>query len=160
MTDRTRLRKKEVAYVAGQLRSVKLDLVLERVIPAVELERHLHYYPNRTRLWRWWKETKKLASLIAFLVTTFSYLLKSFSTGKERYARFLAAWFQACGEIACSSLATERSRTIWRVMSDGYEYEVTAEDRSSLVHSVAAALFGTLTKEASFYYNCMSYNIE
>ena len=38
----TRLQKKEVAYVTGQLRSVNLDLVLERVIPAVELERHQH----------------------------------------------------------------------------------------------------------------------
>ena len=38
----TRLQRKEVAYVAGQLRSVNLDLALESVIPAVELERHLH----------------------------------------------------------------------------------------------------------------------
>ena len=45
MTDRvktTRLRKKEFVYVTGQLRSVNLDLALECVIPAVELERHLH----------------------------------------------------------------------------------------------------------------------
>ena len=43
MTDRaktTRLQKKEVAYVAGQLHSVNLELVLEHVIPAVKLERH------------------------------------------------------------------------------------------------------------------------
>ena len=41
MTDHaktTRLRKKEVAYVAGQLHSVNLDLALKRVIPAVELD--------------------------------------------------------------------------------------------------------------------------
>ena len=47
MTDHAKttcLQKKEVAYVAGQLCFVNLDLVLERVIPAVELERHLHYY--------------------------------------------------------------------------------------------------------------------
>ena len=146
-----RLQIQEVRYIAGKLRSANQELILQRVIPAVELEQHLQYYPDRMRLWRWWKEKEKLATLVSHMAATFSSLLASFSTGKERYARFLAAWYQSCGTTACPRLASESSRETWKAMIDGYERDVLPADRSALVHAVGAALFGALAQEVTSY---------
>lgn len=79
----------KVTVEEGRLTFVSLHLALECVNST-----YTGYYPGRTRVWRWCRETKKLMCLVTFLEAMVSSLLKTSSTGKEHYAQFPDAWFQ------------------------------------------------------------------
>ena len=121
-----RLQKREVHYVAKQLRSSSVFFIVERVSPTVDCEVHLQYYRTRQRLWTWLKANDKVSAIVSFLLVNFCCLLQSFSTGKERYARFLAAWYQFCGTF---DIAHPESDSVWQKTIDGYEYNVSREER-------------------------------
>ena len=46
-------------------------------------------YPERQNVWNKWSESDKLCVLLSYLLLGFCNLLQKYTSGKERFARFL-----------------------------------------------------------------------
>ena len=84
--------------------------------------------------------------LLHCLMGGFSGLLEKHTTGRERFSRFLVAWYNFVGALACNSLGTRSMRALWENLAIP---AATGDDRSALVHAVAAAVYTFMQKQVS-----------
>ncbi len=94
----TWLLKKEVCK--GILLTNPVDLILS-VISSVEANAtHVQAFPDRKRLWKDVSASAALPDLIGQLVVGYVNLYKSHHKGKDKYSRFLVAWYELFSRFA------------------------------------------------------------
>ena len=143
------LTKRERTYILERLRSADLSVFTSFVKKHMDENEavQLSFYDDRRRLWRLWIETGRLPTLLSFLLSGFCNLLERHTRGGERFARFLIAWHNFVGTLACNPERDAEMEVRWTALTDQLECEVTSESRSALVFAVASASYTFLQQQ-------------
>ena len=145
-----RLRKKEILFIEKRLQQLDLEVMEAFVIKEVEnVEEHISIYPKRQALWQYirTRPNPRIWKLLEFLQGTFCQLFGAHYKGKERFGRFLAAWYKEVGTLACDKLSTHNTSTLWSYLKCQYGEEISSVDRSALISAVAAASYTFFQKQ-------------
>ena len=143
-----KLKKSEVKYISERLREMDMEVMEAYVVKNVDTtEHHVVAYCSRRNLWLHWKRNGLLASLLEFLLKTFCELFNVHCLGKERFAGFLADWYQQVATLGCDSLSIPQTCEVWKLLTTDYPSSITPLDRSALVSAVAAAAYTFFQKQ-------------
>ena len=111
-----RLRKKEILFIEKRSKELDLEVMEAFVINEVEnVEQHIYIYIYILKaLWQYkTRPNPRIWKLLEFLQGTFCQLFGAHYKGKERFGRFLAAWYKEVGTLAFDKLSTHNTSTLW-----------------------------------------------
>ena len=109
-----RLGRRQLQYLTGRLRDIDVDVYVTNIAKQMEEEAvQLTTFECRGEMWRSWKSSGELKLLAVFLLTGFCDLLETHATGKERFARFLFAWYEFVSTVSVATRETAASQKVW-----------------------------------------------
>ena len=143
------LNKREQRYLLERLRSADMSIYSSFVKKHMEESEavQLSFYEERHTLWCAWNESGRLSALLSFLLSGFCDLLERHTTGVERFARFLVAWHNFVGTLACNAENDTELEVLWSRLINGCGCDVSRESRSALVFAVASASYTFLQQQ-------------
>ncbi len=143
-----RITKKQLRYLTKRLCDIDVEIAKAFVLQYIgeHESAQLSCYPTRKDLWDKWRTAVKIDPLLHCLMGGFSGLLEKHTTGKERFSRFLVVWYTFVGALACNSLGTRSTKALWENLAIP---AATEDDRSALVHAMAAAVYTFMQKQVS-----------
>lgn len=144
----TLLSKQQLQYVIERMKTLDLCILRAAVIKQVDESEavHLRYYSPRQELWESWKLTAKLDALLKYLLEGFVEQFRLHTTGAERFARFTIAWNNFVGSVACSSLETVSSCTLWQELTPNQSV-ISDDTRSATVFGVASSFYRCMQQQ-------------
>ena len=145
------LGKRELQYLLERLKDLDMQVLRAFVVKRVDEREatHISYYRQRQELWFTWKSMAKLDALLTFLLGGILELFGQHTTGTERFARFLVAWYNFVGSLACSCIGNDRSNAVWLELTSGCSVQITDEDRSAAVFAVASSVYTFMQLQVS-----------
>ena len=145
-----RLGKQQLQYLIGRLRDIDVDVYVANIAKEMEDKEavQLTTFECRGEIWRSGKSHGELKLLAVFLLSGFCNLLETHATGKERFARFLFAWYEFVSTVSVTTRETAASQKVWVELSHGRP-SISSEDRSAMMFAVASCAYTYLKQEVS-----------
>ncbi len=126
--------KRERHHLLERLRSADMSICTSFVKKHMEESEavQLSFYEERRRLWCAWNESGRLSTLLSFLMSGFCDLLERHTKGGERFARFLVAWHNFVGTLACNPEGDAKLEAQWSLLTNQLDCDVSSESRSDV----------------------------
>ena len=139
----------ERRHVLERLRSADMSIFTAFVKKHMDESEavQLSFYEERRRLWYAWNESGRLSTLLSFLLSGFCDLLEHHTTGGERFARFLVAWHNFVGTLACNPEGVAELEAWWSLLTNQFDCDVSSDSRSAMVFTVASASYTFLQQQ-------------
>ena len=144
------LSKRQLQYIIERVKTLDVSIMRAVVVKLVDEREAVQfsYYPARQELWHSWKSTSKLDTLLNYLLDVFVEQFGLHTTGPERFARFMVAWYNVVGSIACPSLENPSSSKLWKELKTEPTV-IRDEDRSATVFGVANCFYTFVQQQVS-----------